>query len=218
MTALEIVCTGLSATHDSEFREAMRPELQNRMLTFTAADWEGLSRIWRLQSAEWQFNLCDTLSPTRHGPPAVALLEKLLLEGPESGITLIATKLLAGQALDAPMRERILARWTALPQTGPLEATYRQQLLAQVLHPDTAPAVAEAAEYSIQNREALAAGTLAACYYCQTVFPVSEITEYLHPDGTALCPYCGIDAVLPENAGYSFGEAQLRALNEFWFG
>jgi hypothetical protein len=217
MTALDIVCNGLAATHDADFREAMRPELQRRMLEFSPEDWTALQIKWHSQSLEWQFNLSDTLSPTRHGQAATAILMDMLLNGPEGLILTIAEKLVASHALDDDARDQIVTRIATLPQAGPHETTYRQQLLQQVLSPDTAPAIAEAAEFSIRNRDALSASSLAACYYCQTVFPTSEVTEFIASEGTALCPYCGIDAVLPSTAGYSFTEAQLRALNEFWF-
>ena len=36
---------------------------------------------------------------------------------------------------------------------------------------------------------------LSGCYYCVRVFQASKITKYTK-DGAALCPFCGIDAVL----------------------
>ena len=60
-----------------------------------------------------------------------------------------------------------------------------------------APPISQASEYSIRNREGLLSGTQAACYHCRNVYPVEEITEYTDAGDTALCPYCGIDAVLP---------------------
>jgi hypothetical protein len=218
MNAFEIVLKGLDVAHDLEFREAMRPELQRRLLEFTDSEWKALGSEWQKRSPEWQFNLMDTLSPTRHGTTATKLLLELLLNGPTSLIVTAAEKLVASQALEESARSQIVNRLNETMPAGPHESAYRQQLLEQILRPELGPAVAEASEFSIRNREGLSQSSLAACYYCQSVFPVSDISEFTDGDETGLCPRCGIDAVLPSNAGYSFSEASLRALNEFWFG
>ncbi len=218
MNVFDIVCHGLETPHDTAFREAMRPELQRRLLEFSDADWKALDQVWTDRGAEWQFNLVDTLSPTRHGAVATTLLLNMLLNGPESLIVTAAEKLIASQALDEAARDMIFDRLNAAEPAGPYESAYRQQLLHQIFRPDLGPAIAEASEFSIRNREALAQSTLAACYYCQSVFAPAEVSEFADGGETGLCPRCGIDAVLPGNAGYSFSEATLRALNEFWFG
>jgi hypothetical protein len=218
MNAFEIVCQGLASPHDAEFRDAMRPELQRRLLEFTAAEWTALQAEWPQRSPEWQFNLCDTLSPSRHGQVATDILLVLLLQGPEALIVTAAEKLVASQALDEAAQDRILQRIQSAAPVGHHESILRQQLLQQILRPDLSPAIAEASEFSIRNRDALTISSLAACYYCQTVFSPTDISEFVDDSATALCPHCGIDAVLPSSAGYSFSEASLRALNEFWFG
>ena len=81
-----------------------------------------------------------------------------------------------------------------------------------------APPISEASEYSIRNREGLVPGTQSACYYCLNVYPAEEVTEFTDAGDTALCPYCGIDAVLPQHAGYSFERDNLEAMRAFWFG
>ena len=42
-------------------------------------------------------------------------------------------------------------------------------------------------------------------------------TSYLGGSGTALCPYCGVDAVLGESAGYPLTKEFLRAMRQYWF-
>ena len=80
------------------------------------------------------------------------------------------------------------------------------------------PPISHASEYSIRNREGLLPGTLAACYHCLHVFPAEEITDFTDAEETALCPYCGIDSVLPQHAGYSFERENLEEMRAFWFG
>ena len=80
------------------------------------------------------------------------------------------------------------------------------------------PAIAEAHEFAIYNRAALEAGEWAACYHCREVFSPSEIGDFTDEGQTAMCPYCGVDAVLPESAGYPFLPEVLKALREHWFG
>ncbi len=38
------------------------------------------------------------------------------------------------------------------------------------------------------------------------------------PDWTALCPHCGIDAVLPDVGGMPIERAFLEAMRARWFG
>jgi len=56
---------------------------------------------------------------------------------------------------------------------------------------------------------------LVGCFYCQAKFPPSEITKWIDDDATALCPRCGIDAVLPDSVDLS--EEFLRTMHDYWF-
>ena len=52
------------------------------------------------------------------------------------------------------------------------------------------------------NRRALASSEIAACVYCLTEFSPNKIIEWIdgEPLGvTALCPLCGVDAVVGFN-------------------
>jgi len=75
-----------------------------------------------------------------------------------------------------------------------------------------------APKLAIHNKEKLQKVSECACYYCYKVFSPSEIKEWVDvADDTALCPYCGIDAVLPI---YEEGEKDLEFLtkiHEYWF-
>ena len=55
------------------------------------------------------------------------------------------------------------------------------------------------------------------CFYCLRIFQPSEIHRWIDSRGTALCPYCGIDAVLGESSGYPITEEFLSAMKRYWF-
>jgi hypothetical protein len=63
----------------------------------------------------------------------------------------------------------------------------------------------------------------AGCYYCCTIFPANSIKEFVssYRDGTepdcALCPECGIDAVLPDSK-VVLSLDFLGEMSYYWFG
>jgi hypothetical protein len=219
MTAFEIVCLGLEAPADAHFREAMRPELQRRLLECAPADWELLLAEWPRRSVAWCGQLVDVLSPSKHGQAALGLLLALTVEGPVACMDDAAQKLIASQALNATERALVATALTTRGRDdlGRLAALQREDLLLALGQATQGPRIQEACEFAADHRAALAESLMAACYYCQTVFPTSLISEFTDGQRTALCPYCGTDAVLPSAAGYDFTAAGLLALNEFWF-
>ena len=50
-------------------------------------------------------------------------------------------------------------------------------------------------------------------------FPPKEIKDWIKDKNgpTALCPHCGIDAVIGESSGYPITEDFLKEMNEYWF-
>jgi hypothetical protein len=50
---------------------------------------------------------------------------------------------------------------------------------------------------SRHNRSRMAPGTNCGCFYCQTIFLAEEVSRWVDDELTALCPRCGVDAVLP---------------------
>lgn len=53
------------------------------------------------------------------------------------------------------------------------------------------------------------------CFYCLRLFSPSEIKKWIDDDQTALCPHCGIDAVLPDSA--NIAEEFLKLMHDYWF-
>jgi len=66
--------------------------------------------------------------------------------------------------------------------------------------------------------------TVCGCFYCLSIFSPSEITEWIvhwNPcdrKGAAICPYCGIDAVIGESSGYPITKEFLEKMSKYWFG
>ena len=81
--------------------------------------------------------------------------------------------------------------------------------------------------FSSQHRSLLVLSKRAGCFYCCQMFAPSEITDWVDgppvatgetSDGvTALCPRCGIDAVLPSVSYYPLTEAMLAEMHRHWF-
>jgi hypothetical protein len=70
----------------------------------------------------------------------------------------------------------------------------------------------------IRNREALEKSTVCGCFYCMETYRPSEVTDWVEIENTALCPRCGIDAVLGDHTGLPVTEPEfLRAMHQHWF-
>ncbi len=73
-------------------------------------------------------------------------------------------------------------------------------------------------ELSKSNKTELLDDTKCGCFHCLKIFHPKEIKRWLRDGGgTAVCPYCGVDAVIGERAGYPVTEEFLREMREFWF-
>ena len=84
--------------------------------------------------------------------------------------------------------------------------------------------VIKAHHFSSGNMPALKKDKLCGCFYCLEVFSPTEITEYLQDDdtlidkdGTALCPYCGVDSIIGQNSGYPITKTFLSKMKKYWF-
>jgi hypothetical protein len=79
-----------------------------------------------------------------------------------------------------------------------------------------APLVAAKALAS-RHRIALEASTRCACFFCFRAFPTSEIKAWIDANTTALCPGCGVDAVLGNASGPSISDGFLRKMHQHYF-
>ena len=74
---------------------------------------------------------------------------------------------------------------------------------------------------SIRNEESINNSDFCGCFHCISIFPVVDIKSsemMVEKDGfrTAICPICGIDAVIGD-ASVEVSAELLEALNEYYF-
>jgi len=82
-------------------------------------------------------------------------------------------------------------------------------------------------KHASRHRDLLLDSGRAGCFYCMAVFDPSEITDWIDgrqvetgriEDGvTALCPRCGIDAVLPSAAPITLDDQMLTDMHQHFF-
>lgn len=69
---------------------------------------------------------------------------------------------------------------------------------------------------SMNNRGALLDSRQCGCFFCLKLYDPALITAWLNEE-TARCPYCNVDAVIPESCDYELDESLLLAMKEYWF-
>lgn len=86
------------------------------------------------------------------------------------------------------------------------------------------PAVEKAHPHSIRNEEELRASSACGCFHCLAVFTPAEIIDWITeparrgvPVRTAVCPRCGIDAVIGSASHYPIERAFLERMHLHWF-
>jgi len=72
-------------------------------------------------------------------------------------------------------------------------------------------------EQSKSNRQKLMHAQVCGCFFCLRVFDPKEITWVDDADDTAMCPYCGIDAVIGESENLPITKQFLKSMREYWF-
>jgi len=81
------------------------------------------------------------------------------------------------------------------------------------------PELEKAHKFSFENKEALLKDKVCGCFYCLEIFNPKEIEIWLHDKNgeTAVCPYCGIDAVIGESSGFAITKEFLRRMSLYYF-
>lgn len=69
------------------------------------------------------------------------------------------------------------------------------------------------------NENALDDSDSCGCFYCLTIYEPSEIKEWIEDKNgnTAICPHCGVDAVLPSSNEYPLNKVFLQKMQQYWF-
>lgn len=73
-------------------------------------------------------------------------------------------------------------------------------------------------QHSINHRQEVEQSDICGCFHCTKIYPPTEIKDWLEDKaGTALCPYCGVDAVIGDKSGYPITEEFLTQMRKHWF-
>ena len=72
-------------------------------------------------------------------------------------------------------------------------------------------------DYSFENYRKIKSVKRCGCFYCNRIFDTEKIHEWIDDENgqTAVCPFCGIDSVIPEtvNNEYKLTKELLQELN-----
>lgn len=71
--------------------------------------------------------------------------------------------------------------------------------------------------HTLRNRKEIEASDNCVCISCCEIFHASKVEDYIDKGETALCPICGIDAVIGDCTGISMDSATLKELHKEFF-
>ena len=66
------------------------------------------------------------------------------------------------------------------------------------------------------HRDRVLASHWVGCFYCLLIFSPKSIRKWVDDEQTALCPVCGIDAVVPVSVE-RFNTDFLERMHRYWF-
>lgn len=72
-------------------------------------------------------------------------------------------------------------------------------------------------KFSIFNHVVVKQSELCGCFRCCTLFETTTIKKWCDRGLTAVCPNCGIDAILAEGASFPLTPDFLKRMNSRWF-
>ena len=68
-----------------------------------------------------------------------------------------------------------------------------------------------------KHSDEIQASSLCGCFSCLKVFSPLDIESWFEAEGTALCPYCSVDAVIGDKSGYPITNTFLAEMRKKWF-
>lgn len=72
-------------------------------------------------------------------------------------------------------------------------------------------------KHCFRNREEVLASVSCGCFNCLRTYEPSQIRDLNNSEGTAFCPFCGVDAVLGSAIGIPITPELLLKMNVRWF-
>jgi hypothetical protein len=70
---------------------------------------------------------------------------------------------------------------------------------------------------SSNHRAEIKASIMCGCFYCLAIFISSDIIKWIDIGTTAICPHCGIDAVIGSESGFPITKEFLNQMKIYWF-
>jgi hypothetical protein len=78
--------------------------------------------------------------------------------------------------------------------------------------------LSEAHRHCKMHKEEIALSESCGCFHCLSVFSPGRVEAWCDGGETALCPFCGVDAVIGDASGFAATEAQfLLTMKSRWF-
>jgi hypothetical protein len=83
--------------------------------------------------------------------------------------------------------------------------------------PPPDPICVAAHKHASRHRAELQTSGACGCFFCFRQFGFAEIAHWIDGNQTALCPRCGIDAVIGSGSGFLINDGFLRRMHRQWF-
>ena len=71
--------------------------------------------------------------------------------------------------------------------------------------------------HTANNAGEFATAKECGCICCQRLFPAEEVEEFAEHGETAVCPYCGCDALIADSSGINLTQELITDLNKKYF-
>ena len=71
--------------------------------------------------------------------------------------------------------------------------------------------------FASKHRTQVEQSDCCSCFHCLATFSPAEITEWVDDESTALCPKCGVDAVIGSACQVPLTEDFLKQMQSEWF-
>ncbi|MCX6365382.1 MAG: cytoplasmic protein, partial [Armatimonadetes bacterium] len=72
-------------------------------------------------------------------------------------------------------------------------------------------------KHSSKHKSEIFASTDCGCFYCRQIFLPTEIFDWIDNKQTAICPHCGVDAVVGSASGITVTKHLLNQMHDHWF-
>ena len=75
-------------------------------------------------------------------------------------------------------------------------------------------------QYSVSNRQSVLSSKQCGCFFCKKIFDSNLVSEHYINDkdgATSVCPFCGVDSLLPDNS-VELSTELLDVMYQVWFG